>query len=220
MFAMLIKTLKFLPWLVVLVLLVGCDLPSDTFRRVPLAPTPTDPPILLPESACDTYDFDHNPDIEDRMAYSLEEGARLRGVIDLNSGASQEPTLYLEEAKYTLRGVNFPEELQGRIVEVYGQVSNENPGVFLAEAYEPLPYAVLTGLLTIREYVCRESCNDWLLFEVQGDEKVYTYALSHYSNLYPSLWEQAGFEVSLAADIYDDKDYLGYYRLKLRYRCK
>jgi hypothetical protein len=215
------RTMKRTIWLMALALiLIGCDVPSDTFQSVPLAPTPTGAPILLEESSCDSLDFDHNPDIEERMAFSLKEPTRLRGVIYISSGASVEPIIRLENSQYTLRGMDFSDDLHHRIIEVLGNVSSENDGVFWVEAYEVIPYAVLTGQLRIREYVCRESCNDWLLFDVEQNGKTYTYALSHYSNLYPKLWDQAGSQVSLAVDIYDGQDYMHYYILKPRFLCK
>jgi hypothetical protein len=93
-------------------------------------------------------------------------------------------------------------------------------GVFFVEYYEVMPYAVLTGQLRILEYICKEVCNDWLLFDVEQGGVTYTYALSLYSNLYPKLWELTGTQVSLAVDIYNGRDYLGYYQLKERFFCK
>jgi len=202
------------------VILVSCDVPSDTLKAVPLAPTPTGAPILLEVSSCDMNDFDHNPNIEDRLSIYIEEPTHLRGVIDITSGTSVEPTIYLENSKYILQGQDFGNELQRRIIEVYGQVDPENEGIFLVKAFEAIPYAVLIGQLWIREYVCREQCHDFLLFDVEQNGKTYTFSLSTYSNMYPKLWELAGSQVSLAADILSGPDYLDYYRLNLRFLCK
>jgi hypothetical protein len=222
--------MKHLHWISILALLytililTGCNEPPaiDPFNEVypkgHLAPTPTGPPIYLPKSACDTAEFDRNPKIEVRMT-TIEEPTRLRGILFFSSSVATEPKMY----DYVLRGETFDETLKGRIVEIYGEVLTEtdleNQGVFLVRSYEVIPYAVLTGQLSIAEKICRELCSDWLLFEVEQDGKSYTYALSSYSNLYPILWERAGTQVNLAVDIYPDRDFMHYYVLEPRFFC-
>jgi hypothetical protein len=122
------------------------------------------------------------------------------------------------QGTFRLRGVDLDESVHGRVVEFQGVRDGQDEAVFHVESYDLVPYAVLRGRLRVEE-LCKMVCNDWLLFDAQQSGEVTTFALTWDRSKYPGLWELQGSRVTLAGDVFGERNWLGLFGLRVRFRC-
>lgn len=169
----------------------------------------------LVSTCCYSTEFDANPQLDNLLTF-VSKPNRIRGIVDTISGDLTETTASVDGHTYHLKGIDFDEKDHRRLVEFTGKVDPQNDSIFEVEAYRFIPYTVLTGRLR-KQRICRMACFDALMFDVQYNNDIYTFALGPLDQL-PELWEKIGKTVTLAGVIYTGH-WIGY-TFDIRYICK